>query len=525
MNDENNNSLAEPQPVSVKKPSETDAPQFKPDKKDAFFAVAAFVLGYFFCRWILISVQGWGTAVFTTGYLASVLMYLTIKGVRLKAESWFWFAVTFLTGLSYALWDGVGLIPLRNLFLFCSAVYWVLSATSAQISGRTGNYLLLDALNGVLLIPLRNFINQYKALAVFKGNSQRYRKKSFSVILGIVLAFIVLLIVTPQLIAADSGGFSHLIKGFIDLFSFDMSKLITFLFYCLLTVPTAAYLFGLISGSAARCGINAFTSEKTEKSVSALRIMAPATLFIILGTVCVLYAVFLVCQLPYFFSAFSGDRPAGWLSYSDYARRGFFELCQLASINLLLLTVANVLSIKPRAESTALKIFNIILSLVTLLLIATALSKMALYISALGLTISRILPCVFMLFLAITCVSVILMQKFRISVVRIALIAGAVLFTALCLFDADGYVARYNTDRYLAGTLTDYDTEVLARSGIAGVPFAVTIYSTTPDAALKNKILVYLQDQKEHIVSYKDTFRDTLQNEQAWEKIKALDLG
>lgn len=530
MNDENETILnsqasAEAQPVFIEKQTKTVTLRFKADKKDAFFALAAFILGYFFCRWVFVSVQGWGTAVFTTVYLAAGLFYLIKKGVRFNAESWFWFAVTFVTGLSFALWNGIGLMPLRNMFLFCSAVYWVLSATSALISGRTGNYLILDGLNGVLLIPFRNFSNQYRALAVFKGSSKSGGKKSFSVISGIILALIIVLFVTPQLIAADSGGFSNLIKGFIDLFSFDISKLMTFLFYCLLAAPTAAYLFGLISGSAARRHIDAFTGEKTEKTVSALRILPPATVFIILGTVCVLYTVFIVCQLPYYFSAFSGARPAGWLSYSEYARRGFFELCQLALINLLLLTAANVMSKKPRAESTVLKIYNIILSLVTLILIATALSKMALYISAFGLTIPRILPCVFMVFLAVVCVSVIALQKFRFSVVRTALIAGAVLFTALCLFDADGYVARYNTDRYITGTLMSYDTEVLTRSGIAGVPYAVEIYNKTSDTDLKNKLKEYLKEQKEHIKFCKDTFRDTLQNQQAWERIKSLDLG
>lgn len=528
MNDENEatlNTSANVQSDLPEKPSETIIPRFKADKKDALFALAAFILGYFFCRWVLVSVQGWGIAVFTTVYLAAGLFYLIKKGVRINAESWFWFAVTFLTGLSFALWNGIGLMPLRNMFLFCSAIYWVLSATSALISGRTGNYLILDGLNGVLLIPFRNFANQYRSLAVFKGSSQKGGKKLFSVISGIVLAFIVVLIVIPQLIAADSGGFSNLIKGLLNLVSFDASMLMTFLFYCLLAIPTAAYLFGLISGSTARRGTDAFTADKTEKTVSALRILAPATIFIILGTVCVLYTVFIVCQLPYFFSAFSGARPAGWLSYSDYARRGFFELCQLASINLLLLTVANVMSKKPRTKSTALKIFNIALSLVTLILIATALSKMALYISAFGLTVPRILPCVFMVFLTVVCVSVIAMQKLRFSVARTALIAGAVLFTVLCLFDADGFVARYNTDRYLSGTLTSCDTEVFARSGIAGVPYAVEIYNKTSDVELKNNLREYLKEQKGRIAFYKDTFRDTLQTEQAWERIKSLDLG
>lgn len=497
---------------------------FTADRIDGVFALVAFVLGYLFCRWVLGSFFGWGVAVFTAAFLTVVLIYLVKKGTELSKESWFWFGVTLITGVSFALWDNLGLMVLRSLFLFCAAVYWVVAATAVQIDGKTSNYLILDGINAVFIIPFRNFINQYRALAVFKSDKQKERKKVFSVLLGIILALLAVMTMTPQLLKADSGGFSNLIESFVGLFSFDWSKVVEFLFYCVLAIPTAAYLFGLISGSAVKRGVNAFSAEKTEKTVRALRIMAPATIYIVFGTVLALYAIFIACQLPYFFSAFSGNSPEGWLSYAEYARQGFFELCGLVALNLAMLGVANTLSRKPRADNTSMKAFNVVLSLVTLLLIVTAYSKMALYINAYGLTILRVLPSVFMLFLAIVCFAVIGMQKLEFSIVRVALIAGAVLFSSLCLFDADGFVVRYNTNRYLAGTLTDYDTSILYRAGPAGVVYAVEVYKTTADKTLKSEIKTYLLDQVDRISVYRGTFRNNLQNEQAWDKIKELRL-
>ena len=483
---------------------------FKADVKDGIFALFAFILGYFFCRWVLTSFFGWGAAVFTGVYLGSALFYLLKKGVRLSGESWFWFAVTALTGLSFALWNNNGLIPLRSMFLFCAAVYWVLSATSTQISGQTSNFLFLDGLNAVCVTPFRNFLNQYRALAVFKG-SRESRKKFLPVLLGIVLALIILLIVTPQLLRADSGGFNNLIMGLLDLFRVDWPKVLEILLYCLLAVPTAAYLFGLVSGSAVKRGTDTFTAEKAGKAVSAVKITAPVTVNIVLGAVCVLYVIFIACQLPYFFSAFAGSRPDGWLSYSEYARQGFFELCGVAAINLALLTAANIFSKKPRAENNVLKIFNSALALITLLLIATAFSKMALYIDAFGLTSLRILPCVIMVLLAFVCAALIVLQKVKFSIVRASIIVGAVLFTALCLVDMDGLVVRYNTDRYLAGTLTEYDTDILYRSGPAGVPDALEVYSASREGDLKNRLWIYLKEQKENAEATAGTYRDTLQ--------------
>lgn len=513
-----------PSPVPAIVPVTSVAP-FNADLKDGIFAIAAFILGYFYCRWVLASAVGLGVAVFTIVYLTTVLLYLFSKGIRPAAESWFFFAATLGTGLSFALWDNIGLMPLRNMFLFCSAVYWVISATTTQLLGKTSNFLFLDGINATIIIPFRNFINQYRALAVFKNNKIRDKKKVLSIVLGIALSLITLMIVTPQLIRADSGGFSKLIQGFINLFNFDWSGIGEFLFYCFLAVPTAAYLFGLISGSAAKRATGTFQRDKTEKAVDAARIAPSVTIYTVLGTVSALYIVFIVCQIPYFFSAFSGCRPEGWLSYSDYARQGFFELCGLSALNLAMLTASNILSKKPRVVNTMLKIFNITISLITLLFIATALSKMDLYIDTFGLTMLRILPCVFMVFLAIVCIAVIVLQKFRFSIVRFALFVGVVLISVFSLTNADGIVVRYNTDRYLAGTLSDYDTDILYRSGSAGIIPALVIYETTSDDVLKHEIGIYLRLLNDRLAFYEGTFRDTLQNAWARESLRDLDLS
>jgi hypothetical protein len=151
---------------------------FAAEVKDGVFALFTFVLGYIFCRWVLTAFYGWGAAVFTAAYLGSVLLYLLNKGVKPSKESWFWFTVTALTGLSYALWNDNGLIPLRNMFLFCSAVYWTMSAAAVQVAGRTSNFLFLDGLNAVCVIPFRNFINQYRALGALRGGREKDNKKS-----------------------------------------------------------------------------------------------------------------------------------------------------------------------------------------------------------------------------------------------------------------------------------------------------------------------------------------------------------
>lgn len=175
-------------------------------------------------------------------------------------------------------------------------------------------------------------------------------------------------------------------------------KVVDLFFNGILAIPIAAYLFGLVAGCAHKRGCATFKKDAIQKAISALRVLPTATIYTLLGLLCGLYVVFIASQLPYFFSAFLGERPEGWLVYSQYARSGFFELCHITAINLSVLTVANLLSKKPRRESPPLKILNCLLSLLTLLLIATALSKMAMYIGVYGLSVRRLLPCLFMVF-------------------------------------------------------------------------------------------------------------------------------
>ncbi len=74
---------------------------FIADKKDAFFALVAFVLGFFFIRWVFFHWQGWGVSLFTYAYCGAVTAYIYKKGLKLTRYSWFWLAVVLLIGSSY----------------------------------------------------------------------------------------------------------------------------------------------------------------------------------------------------------------------------------------------------------------------------------------------------------------------------------------------------------------------------------------------------------------------------------------
>jgi len=292
---------------------------------------------------------------------------------------------------------------------------------------------------------------------------------------------------------ADSGGFRVILSFITNLITFNFWE---FTLYAVPAIPVAAYMYGLVSGAAHKKGTDMIEPEATEKAVASFRILHAATIYITLGAVCGLYLVFILSQTPYFFSAFTGKRPEGWLIYAEYARQGFFELCGIGAINLVILTVGNLTCKVRRMQSLALRVFNITLAVITLVLIATAFSKMSLYISVYGLTMRRLLPCVLMVFMAVVFIALIALQKRSFSIVRFALATGAIMLCMLSLSNPDAIVVRYNADRYLSGSLPHFDTEILHRSGNAGVLPAIEVYQNTQDTELKNEITQYLWNRR-----------------------------
>ncbi|MDF2591362.1 MAG: hypothetical protein K0S75_828 [Clostridia bacterium] len=485
---------------------------FVVDRNDTIFALFAFILGFFYARWVMFSWQGWGVTVFTIGYCSAITIYLLKKGVNIPREGWLWLSTVVLIGISYSLYENNGLEPWRSLFLLCAALYFVLSATGQLILGNTNNWILLDGINGMFVIPFKNFGSQYKSLSLAKHKRSGTGRHILSIALGLLLALLVAAMILPLLMRADSGGFSRIANGVYEYFRWVQNQFMDFIFNGILAIPIAAYLFGLVAGCAHNRGCKAFKRESIQYTIESVRVLASVTVYTLLALICLLYVVFIGSQLPYFFSAFAGQRPEGWQIYSEYARNGFFELCQIAAINLSLLLAANLLCKKPQGKNAAIKILNALLSLLTLLLIATAFSKMALYIGAYGLSIRRLLPCLFMVFLTVVFVGIIVLQKRKFSIVRLAVITGTLMICVLCLLNPDGLVARYNADRYLSGTLDNFDVQILYQSGLAGIDPALKVYTQTKDKGLKAELKAYIYAQQQESVKSLGKARDSLQN-------------
>lgn len=122
----------------------------------------------------------------------------------------------------------------------------------------------------------------------------------------------------------------------------------------------------------------------------------------VLGLLDLLFAAFVAVQLPYFFGSADVIQGAGSTSFSEYARRGFFELVTVAGLVLPLLLVGDWLVRKE--NPTHLRIFRWLAGAQVALLfviMASGLHRMRLYQGAYGFTELRLYTTAFMLWLGV----------------------------------------------------------------------------------------------------------------------------
>ena len=158
-----------------------------------------------------------------------------------------------------------------------------------------------------------------------------------------------------------------------------------------------------------------------------------------------------------------------------------------------------------------LKIETVAVCLFTMMLIATAVSKMGMYISYYGLTQLRVYTTWFMIILFIVFAIVALRQFKKFNGSKIAIISFVLFFMLLCYGNVDGLIAKYNIDRYHEGTLQTVDVAALSELSDAAIPYMYELYQQTEDEELKSNlksVILGVYDGGIMRDPYESTFRD-----------------
>ncbi len=399
----------------ISAPQNQILPAFVPTIPERIAAFALYVPAYFYVRnlWTLFEApprQRLWLLLFFACFVA--LGEWLHAGTKRAGESWVWLGCAAVCLASLLLGRGSAwneLSPywgdLTVWFLHLFAVWWLLSRSGRLSEGQSGHLLPLDALNAFILIPFRRFFLRIRTvfytLTHLRGGKMPKASALGWSALALCAAAGLFAMATGLLMDADSG-FAALLERATAFFRFPEDEFFALRFTC--SLPVGAYLFGLLAGSArteperlrTRAGAVCSALER-------LRRVPSGVWCALVGAFCLLYAVFFAVQFRYLFGAFTRTLPEGFI-VSQYAREGFFELCKVMAVNLLLFWLVTRSSREPLRGKPLLCGLTLALLAESILFAVTAASKLLLYIDCFGFTPKRLASSWLVCVLACACV-------------------------------------------------------------------------------------------------------------------------
>lgn len=406
--------------------------------------------------------QNYFSFVFSAGYLpilAAVVFYVK-KDRKVNTGSVVTIAACAVLGVSVSLYGDSVFSYLTILLLFALTASLCLNLSGSHAFAVSSAYYLADVFYAMTVSPLVNFVPMTKA--AFSG-----RKKGKGIgaaLLGAVLALPVLTVVIVLLSKGDAA-FENLTTRFTDTL-FSGYAFVS----AVVSLVLSLYIFTVMFSSRNRLMVT--DPEKKKKAVAGFRFLSVSVTNGFLGAISAVYVVYLLSQLTYFFGAFGGSIPESvQMTVAEYSRRGFFEMSAVAAINLLLIFVAVMFSKRTDGKmAKSVKGFLLFLCGFTEILIMTAMSKMALYISRCGLTRKRVFVTAAILVMFVTFVCVIIrLFKRNFPYMKIVFCVFLLVYSLLSVVNVDAVIADYNVDAYLSGRLETVDVEMLSDFGMSGL--------------------------------------------------------
>jgi hypothetical protein len=453
---------------------------------DALFAVFSFLLGMLFWDWIiLVSGAGPGISATLFFFVAAALtgIYLHLLGCKQNRRSIPALAALLAGAIPFTLYGGLEIHQFLMLFEFAAALVWIMNTCGRSVTDRLSGYILYDAVNQIFAVPFPNFPGPFKAIAQKAKNGGGSRRRLYAFI-GVLASIPVIIGVMALLISADKG-FAYLMENFAE--AVNLETFGTYLLKLIIGIPVACYIYGSAFGNAHGRYTDSATKTGADASLAAARKIPLAAIRPGLILLAVIYAVFFIALGAYLFSAFGGGLPSSYTyTYAEYARRGFFELCGVAAINLFIIIFVYLFAKRGKGEYPgSLRALTATISAMTVLLILTAASKMLLYVNMYGLTRLRVYTLWFMLLLLCVFAVIVIWHIRPINAGKPIVIVFVLLTLGLFFTNTDGLIAKYNVERYEAGALGTVDTEMLTYMSEAVAPYLVNLKENAPDPEVR----------------------------------------
>lgn len=429
------------------------------------------------------------------------------QGIRPSAAGW-----CLLAGIAFlSLMVGVRASAVMMTLNILAGLGLALLLAAVYVPGKLIRYRLTDYVLALFASGLATLAQPCLALSVDLRKTRSEPVKEFGmapVLKGVLLA-LPLLLIFGLLFASADAVFAKYMRSLFDWF--DLSDFIIRLILSLMLSWLALGLFR-----------HALTRQADQDgdflldSLGFLRI-GGLTAITVLALVNALFLGFVAVQAVYLFGGADTLANTG-LSYSEYARRGFFELLTVAALVLSLTLLSDWLARGSAGGARrAINLLHALLVALTLLILASALLRMQLYTREYGLTELRFYATAFMAWLAIVLawfvVTVVAGFAFaatgngapdggaRRSFAFGAFFAGLATVVALNLVNPDGLIVRTNLQRARSEVGQPLDTKYITQALSAdAVPALLAGMTTLPDAKVHAALAGALREKHRNLI-------------------------
>lgn len=389
-----------------------------------YYGMACLIFGLFYTFCFYKNPIGITWPLFTAAGFALLCTLFHHAGVSVKKDSCFLVGASFLLSLSMCLtaspilhfYNRLGLFLLLAVFLI-HQLYddrtWNIGKYTASILSYTASVFM------ALPLPFRHLSRYTK-----NGRFQKSRRLLIA-LAGVCASLPFALVVAALLCGADAVFLAFLSRLFKTVL--NLRTLFGILFEAGLS---AVFLYCILC----TCHLRTLSVEVPDK-----RRGNPLAAVSFLALPALVYLLFCGIQIFYLFLG-KGTLPAH-MTYSEYARQGFFQLVFVVFLNLFLVLGC----LKYFRSSRLLRLALALVSGCTYVMIASAAYRILLYIGRYRLTFLRLLVLWFLAMTAVLMAGILfLIFKERFPLCRYCIVVLSVFYTGFSLARPDAVIARYN---------------------------------------------------------------------------------
>ncbi len=379
-------------------------------------------------------------AIYITLCLLTGIFLLRSDGLRLsRGTGLLLLPIAFLAAMTFIRQE-----PMTTFLSVAGVIFLMGVFALTYVSGQWTRYALLDYISGYLRLAGSAIARPLGFVAENRREQPSLSEKRAShiwpIVRGIVIALPVIAIFASLLSSADPI-FAERLEAFTDIFRIE--NLPEYIFR-LVYILVFAY---------ALAGIFLHAAQKSHEDVEVKTVVPSFLGFtesgIVLGSVVILFVMFVIIQFQYFFGGQANIHIEGY-TFSEYARKGFGELVAVAFFSLLLLLgLGTITRRENEAQKRVFSGLGVVLVGLVIVMLISAYQRLILYEAAYGFSRLRTYTHVFMIWLGLLLITVVFLEMTRRErFAGLAMVLAALGFViSINALNVDGFIVKQNIQR------------------------------------------------------------------------------